>query len=116
MTTSELKTLIASSPEPDKYNAIKVVFEFKYLNYKNEVTGLSAIHEFVSQQIDGFKSIGENKLPTIVANSLNYFNRILKTIEQFSISKESFDQNGFNYSIRNLHNSINQNGNYYLFR
>lgn len=115
MTTSELKTLIASSPEPDQYNAIKVGFEFKYLNYKNEITGLSAIHEFVRQQIDGFQNIGENKLPIVVANSMNYFNRILKTIEQFSISKERFDQNSFNYSIRDMQNSINLNGNYYPF-
>lgn len=115
MTTSELKTLIASSPEPDKYNSIKVVFEFKYINYRNEISGLSAIHEFVRQQIEGFKIIGEKKLPTVARNSINYFSQVLKAVEQFSISNEKFDQNKYNYDQRTLQSSIGISGNYYPF-
>jgi hypothetical protein len=115
MTTSELKTLIASSPEPDKYNSIKVVFEFKYIDYRNEITGLSAIHEFVKQQIEGFKIIGEKKLPTVTTNSTHYFTQVLKVIEQFSIAKEKFDQNNFNYAFTNLKNSISSLSNYFPF-
>jgi hypothetical protein len=115
MTTSELKTLIASSPEPDRYNSIKVVFEFKYINYRNEINGLSAIQEFVRQQIEGFTTIGEKKLPTVARNSINYFSQVLKAVEQFSISNEKFDQNNYSYAERALQSSLGINGNYYPF-
>lgn len=47
MTTSELKTTIAESKFAERYNNITVVFEIPYLNYRNEVKGLSAIYLFI---------------------------------------------------------------------
>jgi len=116
MTTSELKTIIAESTNPDAYNSIKVVFEFPYLNYRKEITGLSTLHEFVIQQINGFKEIGESKLPGLYKKSINYFDRIRTEILTLRIDKESFDQNNFKYYNQNIVSRINEiNNNNYPF-
>jgi len=91
MTTSELKTAIAKSKYAKKINEITVVFEFPYLNYKNEVKGLSAIYQFVQNHIHAFKEPKFRKINDYIQPSIYYYTRISDLISNFDFNSEHID-------------------------
>jgi len=115
MTTSELKNVIAESKFAERYNNITVVFEIPYLNYRNEIKGLSAIFEFVSNQITAFKDQKYKEIIRYIENSRVYYDRILTEISNFQFSSNSIGENSITYLERNLKQYISEIRNYYPF-
>lgn len=115
MTTSELKTAIVESSFAERYNNISVVFEFPYLNYKNEIKGISAIFEFVSNQITAFKDPKYKSLSNYAQNSINYYSIIHTEISNFSISNKNLTEGHITNFERKLKQYISDFRNYYPF-
>lgn len=103
MTTSELKTAIVESNFTERYNSITVVFEFPYINYRNEIKGLSAIFEFVSNQIAALNDPKFKAIANHIQNTRNYYNRIVVEISNF-INRN----NNNNYTVGDITNFENR--------
>ena len=115
MTISELKTAIAESKFAERYNNITVVFEIPYLNYKNEIKGLSAIFEFVSNQITAFKDPKYKTIAKYIQNSTAYYNRIVTEISNFKFNSDNIGENNIVLLERNLKQYISEIRNNYPF-
>lgn len=90
MTIKELKQIIANVPEQEWFKNISITFYFSF-NQNINLTGLSAIYEFVNQQIDGWNKYDE--LPSELKQSISYFNNIRNAIIGFVNSYSQDNQN-----------------------
>ncbi len=76
MTLEEFKNKVAESPNVDKLNGRIVNLNYQHIYYNNSLTGITAIYEFLAQQIEGFKSAAATKrLPSELASVLDTFER-----------------------------------------
>lgn len=82
MTNTEFKKKIAETTDPDWFKNISVTFNFNYVGVNQKVVGLTAIYEYINQQIDGWNKI-ETSLPRELENSKTYFNQLKISIIQF---------------------------------
>lgn len=102
MTTSELKKAIAESQYAKMLNSITVTFEFPYLNYKNEVKGLSAIYQFANNQIKAFKDQKYKEVESHIQKSINYYNRIIDEILRYNLDSNNIPEGDVNLLEANL--------------
>lgn len=79
MTNSELKTKIAESENFKWFQEVEVTFNFPYSDFVQPLKGVSAIYEFVNQQIDGWEKL-KDVIPRELSHSLSYFKEIKKRI------------------------------------
>lgn len=82
MTNKEFKKKISETTDPEWFKNISVTFNFSYVNINQHITGLTAIYEYVYQQIEGWNNVAAT-LPTELENSKNYFNQLKNSIIQF---------------------------------
>ncbi|MDR1760500.1 MAG: hypothetical protein LBR60_08255 [Fibrobacter sp.] len=80
MTNAELKKKISEAPEQEWFKTISVSFSFP-LTQQLSFTGLTAIYEFINQQIDGWSEY--NNLPNELNQSKIYFTNIKNSIIPF---------------------------------
>ena len=55
MTKSEIKKKVAESKNIEWHKGIEETFNFTYVDYVQTLTGITAIFEFVDQQIKGWE-------------------------------------------------------------
>lgn len=60
MTTTELKTKIAESPQVDWFNAKEVTLNYRAVNFNATIKGIASVFEFLERQINGFITMGQN--------------------------------------------------------
>jgi hypothetical protein len=80
MTNAELKKKIAEAPEQEWFKTVSATFHFPLMKQLS-FTGLSAIYEYINQQIDGWDKYGN--LPDELSQSKTYFVNIKNVIIQF---------------------------------
>lgn len=95
MTNSELKQKITESSEIDWFKNVKTTINFNYVNFSSTFLGVSAVYEYINQQIAGWEKI-EGKLPNEIAQSKVYFNNIKSQIIQFVNSYNKQSSNNLN--------------------
>lgn len=95
MTNSELKQKITESSEIDWFKNVKTTFNFNYVSFSSTFIGVSAVYEFINQQITGWEKV-EGKLPNEIAQSKVYFNNIKSQIIQFVNSYIKQSSNSLN--------------------
>lgn len=95
MTNSELKQKITESSEIDWFKNVKTTINFNYVNFSSTFLGVSAVYEYINQQIAGWDKI-EGKLPNEIAQSKVYFNNIKSQIIQFVNSYNKQSSNNLN--------------------
>jgi hypothetical protein len=93
MTNTEFKKKIAEAKDPEWFKNISVTFNFSYINVNLKIDGLSAIYEYINQQIEGWEKV-DIKLPIELENSKAYFNQLKKSIIHF---------------VNNYHNQVDRN-------
>jgi hypothetical protein len=98
MTTTEVKSKIAEATEQEWFKTIVANFNFA-VGEQMSFRGVSAIYEFVNQQVEGWNKI--TNLPTELQQNITYFTTIRDVIANFTSSY--FQQN-----VNNL-NSFWQN-------
>jgi hypothetical protein len=82
MTNIEFKKKIAEATDPEWFKNISATFNFSYVNVNQQITGLTAIYEYVNQQIEGWSKVDVN-FPSELENSKIYFNKLKESILQF---------------------------------
>ena len=90
MTNAELKKKIAEAPEQEWFKTISVTFPFSIVQPVSQI-GLSAIYEYVNQQIDGWNSYAT--LPRELLQSKTYFTSIQNAISKFVNNYSQQDAN-----------------------
>ncbi|MDR2926503.1 MAG: hypothetical protein LBU76_11260 [Azoarcus sp.] len=80
MTNEELKKKIAEAPEQEWFKTVSVTFNF-LIPPQLTFTGVSAIYEYVNQQIDGWSKY--DNLPDELVQCKNYFSTIKNYISNF---------------------------------
>jgi hypothetical protein len=81
MTTIELKEKINESRDPDRYNNWEVELKYPQIGFSAKLKGVSAIHEFVSKQIEGYSKY--ESLPDEINEEKEEFENIKESIENF---------------------------------
>lgn len=81
MTTTELKKKISASDNKDWFKEKTQTFNLPYINFQTEIKNVSAIFEFIVQQINGWESF-ETNLPEELQYSKTYFTSIRDSIAQ----------------------------------
>lgn len=99
MTNNEFKKKIADSIHTEWAKSVIVDFDFSYVNASQKITGLSAIYEYVNQQLDGWNGMKDSELPEELKRSKEYFGKIRQKLIEFVASFPT-DFN-INYTWRN---------------
>lgn len=113
MTNTEFKKKIAESTEPEWFKNISVTFNFSYVNVNQQITGLTAIYEYVNQQIEGWNRV-DVTLPRELENSKTYFNQLKNSIIQFVNSYYNQIANNLTGYWRNIQNGFSNTNNFPL--
>jgi hypothetical protein len=105
MTTEELNKKIAESPHMAWYNSIKEKIHYKFVSDSPEFTTVSALHEYVFNQVTGWTEL-KKQIPSDLNNSSLKFTSLLQQIEHFIDVSISADKN----NIQNIWQSqVRQN-------
>lgn len=115
MTTSELKEAISKSKFAERFNSIAVVFEIPYLDYRNEIKGLSAIYEFVSIQISAFNEPKYKSIENYVKKSIDYYARFNSEISNFAVDILNVGEHNITILENKLKQYIAEFRNFYPF-
>lgn len=107
MTSTELKKRIADSENKDWFKQKTQSFNFPYINFTTEIKGITAVYEFVIQQINGWENI-ESNLAEELQNSKKYFigikDSISQLVENYSNQSENFLESQWNNIINQINN------------
>jgi hypothetical protein len=97
MKTTELRNMIADSTLFDWYNSVNVHIEYPHIDFDQTITGLSSIHKFFDQQINGWDKFGED-IPTHLIESKSQFVSFKKRIENLliTINKSNYTEGQIN--------------------
>ena len=82
MTNIELKKKIAAGKNVEWHINVQETFNFININFSQTITSVSAVYEFVNQQIKGWEKY-EQPLPNELVLSKTYFENIKNLIIQF---------------------------------
>ena len=104
MTTTELRKQISESREPEWYNSVEVTINYPHINFTQNLYGLSSIHQFLSQQANGWEKY--ESLPDELNQSKRHFTNLRTRIENFFTSYHSQNENVLNSNWRNEKNQL----------
>lgn len=112
MTTIELRKKITEAELPEWFNSISINIKYPHIAVEINLKGLSFIHKFLSQQIDGWEKY-EN-LPTEFERSKGHFTSLKGRIDGFLNSNlnqknERVLDNVWNNEASQLKGNINNN-------
>lgn len=108
MTNSEIKKKIAEAENVNWHTTVEETFNFSYVDYVQTLVGVTAIYEFVKQQIKGWEKF-EDPLPNELIASKTYFENIREQIEFFVQSYSATEDGNLSHywsTIRSLINDI----------
>lgn len=81
MTTDEIRKIIAEAAKSECFAAVKATFNYNYIDQTLTLSGVSAIFEYVNQQLSGWEKY--DQLPDVLNNSKEYFTKIKDAIIKF---------------------------------
>jgi len=110
MTTAEIRKLIANAPEKEWFNSVVATFHYPYINVRQDITGVSAIYDYVLKQQKAWNKV-EEVLPPNLKESQAYFKRLVETISSFVTKSHSspgnlqslWDRQGDIFSVARTH-------------
>jgi len=114
MTTKEFRSKIAESEQTEWYNAAELSINYSHINFKNELTGFSSIHQFLSQQIKGWSDLSEN-LPNEFTESQRHFETLRIRLETFVNNNRNSDENTLTRNWQSEQSTFKQNRNYFTY-
>ena len=110
MTNKELNQKVAKAADAEWHKNVEETFNFSHLGIVQTIKGVSAIYEYVNQQIKGWGKF-EEPLPDELIESKDYFvniqAQIIKFVNNFSETETSNLQHYWT-ATRNNVNSINR--------
>lgn len=112
MTNTEFKKKIAEATDPDWFKNISVTFNFNYNKVNQTIIGLTAIYEYINQQIEGWNKV-ETTLPNDLEISKTYFNQLKNHIIQFVNNYHNKPSNNLSNYWRNVQDFLQKKNNNY---
>ena len=114
MTTTELRKKIKETELPDWFNSVEVNISYPNINFEIQLKGLSSIHKFLTQQINGWKK--EENLPNEFEQSKRHFVNRRNGIDNFlnSYHSQTNEANLNSYWI-NEANQLRSNSNFFIY-
>ncbi len=114
MTTTELRDKIKETELPEWFNSVEVNISYTHINFNISLKGLSSIHKFLTQQINGWEK--EENLPVVFEQSKIHFVKLRNRIDIFfnSFSNETSEAN-LNRYWRNEANELRKNSNFFVY-
>ena len=113
MTTTEVRKKIAESNEKDWFNSVEVTIQYPHIEFEQSLKGLSSIHKFLSQQVDGWAKY--ESVPTVLNTSKQHFTNLKNRIEAFVNRVQNYTEaqlkNGWTTELSQLRS----NSNYFTF-
>ena len=82
MTIKEFRNKITEAEDVNWFNNLKETFNFSYIDFKQEFTGITTIYEFIIKQIEDWEN-HKDKLPDELNDSIKYFVNIKNLILSF---------------------------------
>lgn len=108
MTNKELNQKITKAADIEWHKSVEETFNFSHIGIVQKFKGVSAIYEYVNQQIRGWEKF-EEPFPDGLIGSKNYFERIKTAIIQFVNNYSESQTNNLQHywtDTRNLINAI----------
>lgn len=87
MTTTEIRKIITKSENAEWFNTIEVLIDYPKINFSKKFNGISSIHRFLNQQLNGWEKYGNN-LPNELLTSKRHFSNLKTRIENFITSRQ----------------------------
>lgn len=106
MTSIELKKRLAAAADVEWHKEVEVSFNFSYVAIEVRLKGVSAIWEFVNQQVLGWGNMGE-VLPDQFVESKQYFISIRDQIENFIANFSEKETGNLNHYWGSVSSAIN---------
>lgn len=110
MTNTEFKKKISESANIEWFKKIEETFDFPYIEVFLPLKGISAIYEFVNQQISGWEKI-EGPIPGALQHSQTFFQNVKNHILQFvnsDLNQQGRNLNSHWANTKDVINRINQ--------
>jgi hypothetical protein len=92
MTTTEFRKKIAETTSSEWFNNIELTINYPKINFTERFKGISSIHKFLSQQIEGWEKY-ENSLPAELNTSKKHFTQLKSRLENFTERYKSEPEN-----------------------
>ncbi|AQG80403.1 DUF6161 domain-containing protein [Spirosoma montaniterrae] len=108
MTNAEVRNRISNAPASNWFQEISETFDFHYVNFHLELKGVSAIYEYVNQQLSGWEKLGD--LPDELKSNTEYFNTIRNQIIYFVTNYTEGEHNLAYYWQSHVQRYINGSG------
>lgn len=114
MTTTELRKKITETELPNWFNSAQVNISYPHINFDIQLKGLSSIHKFLTQQINGWEKQGN--IPNEFEQSKRHFVNLRNRIDNFLNShyKQETETNLDSY-WRQETNQFKSNSNFFVY-
>lgn len=114
MTTTELRKKITEAELPEWFNSVEASISYPNINFSIKLKGLSSIHKFLTQQINGWGK-SEN-IPNEFEQSKRHFVNLKTRIENFLNSHyNQASEPNLNSYWRQESNQLASNSNYFTY-
>lgn len=109
MTLTEFKNQVKQAEDLEWWKNKSTNFDFSYIFFEKEITGITAIYQFVSQQLRGWNKLED--IPSELTNSISYFTNVQNGLEALlnQINQPGANlENQWNRQVQNQINTVNQ--------
>ena len=113
MTTTEIRKIIAKSEEPKWFNSVEVTIEYPHIEFSQTLKGFSAIHKFVTQQINGWEKY--ESIPTVLNSSKQHFTNLKNRLDNFINAHQTQTEGNLENYWRNEIGQLQSNTNFYTY-
>lgn len=113
MTTAEFRKEISKTKNPNWFKTADLNIQYPHINFSINLEGLSSIHKFFTNQIDGWNKF--KNLPPELIESKKHFEKLKSTLEIFLANHREAEENQLNNSWRNARNVYTENRYYFTY-
>lgn len=114
MTTNEIRKKIAESEQSEWLNSIETTINYPHINFSLTLKGVSSIHKFLEQQINGWEKY-ESNIPSELKTSKQHFINLKNVVDQFLNANYNQPESTIISNWRSIHNQLISNRNYFTY-
>jgi Family of unknown function (DUF6161) len=116
MRTTEIRKIIADSEHSEWYNSVNIQIRYPHLGFDQTLTGLSSVHKFLEQQVDGWQKFGED-IPNEFKDSKKHFSSFKTRIENYlnTYNNPNYNESQLNNYWNSEKNQIQNNNTLFVY-
>lgn len=113
MKTVEVRKKIANSNAPKWFKAVEVTIEYSHIKFKQQIKSFSAIHKFLTQQIEGWNEYDE--IPKELKSSEKHFIDLKMELDRFINMYETQNESSLINYWKPIQNRLQNRGNFFTY-